>query len=58
MNLRRFLFQTWLGSGPPPPDFAAFPPDLLKESRRPPVVFATNRGRELCGGVPNGVAED
>lgn len=56
-NLRRFLFQTWFGSGPPPPGLPAFAPPLLKESRRL-VVFATKRGRELGCGTPSGVAVD
>jgi hypothetical protein len=53
---RRFLFQTWLGSGPPPG--RAPGPDFDKESRKLLVVLATKRGRELWTGVPNGVPED
>lgn len=57
MNIRRFLFQTWLGSGPDPLGFAPPGPVLESESRIPAVVFATKRGRELGCGVPSGVVE-
>lgn len=56
--LRRFLFQTWLGSGPPPPCLAPLAPVFANESRKLLVVFATNRGRGFCNGVPKGVPED
>jgi hypothetical protein len=44
-NVRRFLFQTWFGSGPEPPEFVLLEPCFKTEF--PEVAFATNRGREL-----------
>lgn len=55
--LRRFLFQTWFGSGPAPPGLAAPVPIFDNESRRLLVVLTTKRGREVGGGVPRGVVE-
>jgi hypothetical protein len=57
--LRRFLFQTCMGSGPPapflPPDLNIFEP----LSRSPLVVFATSRGRDPgCSAVVDELAED
>ena len=56
-NIRRFLFQTWFGSGPDPPGLALPAPAFENESRMPAVVFATSLGRELGCGVPRGVVE-
>lgn len=58
MHLRRFLFQTWLGSGAVPPVLAPDAAALAAESRRPLVVLATKRGRELCGGALDNVVEE
>ena len=55
--LRRFLFQTKLGSGVDP---LLFPePDVRGvESRNPLPVLATNRGLEVCCGDGVEEAED
>jgi hypothetical protein len=48
--LRRFLFHTWLGAGPPAAFFNPVGMAIEEESFSPLVVFATKRGRVLgCG---------
>jgi hypothetical protein len=50
LHSRRFLFQTWFGSGPLPALFNPIATGLDEESRSPLVVFATKRGLVLgCG---------